>query len=83
MGGWKFRRQQSIGVYIVDFYCPAARLAIELDGAVHDSEKANTYDDRRSAFLASHGVKVVRFVNDDVVRNIDGVLEVIRTSLPN
>jgi very-short-patch-repair endonuclease len=81
LDGWKFRRQHSIDRYIVDFYCPAARLAVEIDGTAHDSVAANVYDDRRSEFLASSGVRVIRFMNDDVIRNLQGVLESIRMEL--
>ena len=54
---------------------------MELDGAAHDSIPANAYDDRRSLFLASCGIRVIRFLNDDVVANLDGVLELLRTEL--
>jgi very-short-patch-repair endonuclease len=79
--GWKFRRQHSIGPFIVDFYCPSARLAIELDGAAHDSAPASSYDDSRSEYLRGKNVRVIRFVNDDVKQNLEGVLHVIRLEL--
>ena len=79
--GWKFRRQHSIGPLIVDFYCPSARLAVELDGIAHDSESAWRYDHRRSEYLRGKEVRVIRFVNNDVIRNLEGVLHVIRTEL--
>ncbi len=79
--GWKFRRQHSIGPFVVDFYCPSARLAIELDGIAHDSESAWWYDHRRSEYLRGKGVRVIRFVNNDVIWNLEGVLHVIRTEL--
>jgi very-short-patch-repair endonuclease len=79
--GWKFRRQHSIGPFIVDFYCPAGRLAIELDGAAHDSTSASSYDHKRSGYLRDKGVHVVRFVNDDVIQNLEGVLHMIRMEL--
>ena len=72
--GRKFRRQHSIGLYILDFYCPAQRLAVELDGAAHDHENARHYDARRTAFLASLGITVLRFENRDVFENAEGVL---------
>jgi len=79
--GWKFRRQHSIGPFVVDFYCPSARLAIELDGAAHDSDSAGRYDERRSQYLRRNGIVVVRFMNEDVLKNLEGVLAAIRECL--
>ena len=76
---WKFRRQHPIGDRIADFACPAAKLAIELDGGQH-AERAAA-DDRRTAELAGHGYRVIRFWNGDVIDNLDGVLEMIRQAL--
>jgi very-short-patch-repair endonuclease len=72
--GRKFRRQHSVGPYVLDFYCPSERLAVELDGAAHDHELAWRRDVLRTTYLASTGVRVIRFENDDVVRNPEGVL---------
>jgi len=69
-----FRRQRPIGSYIVDFYCAEARLVVELDGATHDSDSAQQYDEMRTAFFESLGLCVIRFSNDDVLRNLEGVL---------
>jgi very-short-patch-repair endonuclease len=69
--GAKFRRQQLIGSRIVDFYCSAARLVVEVDGHTHDADS----DHRKDAWLLhKHGIHTVRFTNDDVMRNLDGVL---------
>jgi len=69
--GYKFRRQHSIGKYIVDFYCLEKRLIIELDGSQHiDSE----YDKERDKYLNSLGFKVLRFWDNDVDNNLEGVL---------
>jgi very-short-patch-repair endonuclease len=76
---WKFRRQHPIGHRIVDFACPARKLAIELDGGQHAS--AEEADARRSAELAQHGYRVIRFWNTDVLDNIDGVLDAIARGL--
>jgi len=78
LAGRKFRRQHSLGRYIVDFYCPAERLALELDGAAHDSEQAWGRDETRTAYLQSLGVRVIRFENRDVIENLEGVLALIR-----
>ncbi|OGZ33977.1 MAG: hypothetical protein A2Y98_00720 [Candidatus Portnoybacteria bacterium RBG_19FT_COMBO_36_7] len=69
--GYKFRRQHSIGKYIVDFYCPKKRLIIEIDGSQHiDSE----YDKKRDGYLENLDFKVLRFWDNDVNNNLDGVL---------
>jgi very-short-patch-repair endonuclease len=75
--GRKFRRQQSIGSYVVDYYCPAEKLVVELDGAAHDSPEAARYDEERAAFLSAAGVLVLRIENRHLVENPDGVLALI------
>jgi very-short-patch-repair endonuclease len=70
----KFRRQHSMGAYVLDFYCPAESLAVELDGSAHDTAAANERDERRDAFLASLGIEVLRFENRSVLENLEGVL---------
>ena len=72
--GRKFRRQHSIGNYVVDFYCPAEKLVIELDGAPHDTEQGYQRDAQRDAWLVTVGVSVLRFENRDVLNNMEGVL---------
>lgn len=74
LSGRKFRRQHSVGRYILDFYCPAERLAIELDGAVHDSEAAQLHDAERDLFLRHCGIRVLRFENKWVFLQPDEVL---------
>ena len=69
--GLKFRRQVPIGSFIVDFFCPEHRLVVELDGSQHGETAA--YDERRSAWLRDRGYKVVRFWNDDALRDLGGV----------
>lgn len=71
----KFRRQVPIGHYIVDFYCHAHKLVIELDGSQHIENKE--YDDIRTEFLSQQGIQVIRFWNNDVITNLEGVLSVI------
>jgi|SRR4051812_14848341 very-short-patch-repair endonuclease len=73
----RFRRQQPIGPYIVDFFCPSAKLIVELDGSQHGSDKAVVYDEGRSRFLESKGYRVLRFWNTEVMKDRDFVAEVI------
>ena len=77
LAGDKFRRQQVIHPYIVDFLCPAKALVIEVDGDTHEADA----DARRDAILASKGFRVLRFTNADVMTNMAGVLEVIASTV--
>ena len=80
MLGWKFKRQQSIGKYIVDFVCFEAKLVIELDGGQHaDAARA---DQARDSCLRSQGFRIVRFWNNEVLGNTEGVLARIADLLP-
>jgi len=73
----KFRRQHSIGNYIVDFFCYEENLIIELDGAPHLTPNGEEYDERRTDFLESHGFTVLRFKNKMVFENLSSVLQEI------
>jgi very-short-patch-repair endonuclease len=75
----RFRRQHPIGPYIADLACPAKKLVIELDGGQH-AEQADR-DEARTIDLAKRGYRVVRFWNNDVLSNIDGVIETILLEL--
>ena len=75
--GRKFRRQHSFNYYILDFYCPEKMLAIELDGSPHDTNKGYIADQKRTQYLQSQGIKVLRFENKDVIKNLEGVLQEI------
>ena len=75
--GRKFRRQHSIGNYIIDFYCPSEKLAIELDGTFHFTPEGSDYDEKRDAYLNSLGIKVIRFENNELF-HLDQVLEHIK-----
>jgi len=77
--GWKFRRQHEINRYIVDFVCPDASLIVELDGGQPGDQLI--YDVRRTLELEAMGYKVLRFWNNDVLKNVEGVLEVILEAL--
>jgi very-short-patch-repair endonuclease len=77
LNGLKFRRQHPIGPFILDFYSAAAKLAVEVDGAVHDAPEQAAHDRRRTAWLAERGVHVIRLRATDVRDHLDGVLEFI------
>ena len=79
--GKKFRRQYGVGSYSLDFYCPELRLGIELDGATHDNPVAYTHDQKRTEFIRSQNIKIIRFQNNDVLNNLNGVVEEIKKHL--
>ncbi len=78
-GGFKFRRQFPIGRYIVDFACPERKLIVEVDGGQH-SEQIN-YDTDRTRWLESQGFRVLRFWNNEIQTNLEGVKETIYNAL--
>jgi very-short-patch-repair endonuclease len=75
VAGLRFRRQQPIGPYIVDFYCPAAKLIVELDGGQHGETRRREYDELRTRWLQGNGYRVLRFSNGDFLRDRDAVLD--------
>jgi very-short-patch-repair endonuclease len=75
--GRKFRRQHSIGNYILDFYCPSEKIAIELDGQLHFHAAAEQFDTERDQALQELDIKVLRFENKDVFDHLDAVLQEI------
>lgn len=77
----KFRRQHGIGKYVVDFYCPEVKLAVEVDGESHYHQHGRKHDERRTEFLNSLDIKVVRFTNDQILYELDGVLIVLEKEL--
>ena len=81
MSGFKFRRQFSVERYIVDFYCPKARLAIEVDGASHESPGAMAYDQMRQAEIEAHGIRFLRFTDDEVFGGAEDVLRRIAEAI--
>jgi len=70
--GVKFRRQHSFGEYIADFYCPEKRLVVEVDGSQHMEQEK--YDTERTKFFESFGLKILRFWNNEINANVDGVM---------
>ena len=75
----KFRRQHPIAPYIVDFFCEECSLIVELDGGQHTPEA----DQKRSELLINRGYKILRFWNQDVIVNIEGILQTIEQALPS
>lgn len=78
--GRKFVRQHSVGNYILDFYCPSEKLAVELDGTRHFSSLGAAKDRERASFLESRGIRVVRFENKEVFEETERLLDVIRAN---
>src|SRR5258708_16992694 len=76
--GLGFRRQVPIRNYIADFVCMSAKLIVELDGESHDFEERQRADQTRDAFFAAEGFHVLRFANEQVMSNLEGVVEAIR-----
>ncbi|MCF7812808.1 endonuclease domain-containing protein [Candidatus Gracilibacteria bacterium] len=75
--GFQFYRQKPIGSYIVDFFCPSAKLVIEIDGSQHFEKRNEEQDKKRDMYLESLGLKVLRFNNLDICQNIDGAVQVV------
>jgi len=82
LGGYKFRRQFGFGKFIVDFYCPAVKLAIEIDGDSHFNDTAAEYDKNRQQMIESLGIKFLRFTNLDIRDSMDAVVQKIAENLP-
>jgi very-short-patch-repair endonuclease len=76
-----FNRQKPIGQYIVDFYCHKYGLVVEIDGDSHYSDIGKEYDEERTSFLKGYGLKVLRFGNNEVMGNIEGVMEEVERVL--
>ena len=81
--GYKFRRQYSVGPYSIDFYCPAAKLAIEIDGDSHFYPVEQRYDSQRQRYIESFGIRCLRFTNSEIYENLEGVLETVARVLQN
>ena len=79
--GVKFKRQHSIGGYILDFYCSEKKLIVELDGEIHNTKEAREYDAVRNKYFESLGYKTLRFLNREVEENIEKVLDKIEKNI--
>ena len=80
LDGRKFRRHHSVANFILDFYCPAESLSIELDGEIHYNQTQAEYDRERDLFLNAKGIKVIRFENKIVFQNPHGLLQAIKNN---
>jgi very-short-patch-repair endonuclease len=81
--GLGFRRQVPIQNYIADFICMSAKIVVELDGESHDFEERQNADQNRDSFFVSEGFQVLRFTNEQVMSNLEGVVETIRQTGAN
>ena len=81
IAGHKFRRQYSVGPYILDFYCPEKKLAIEVDGGGHFTEEGMAYDRVRESVIEQFGIRFLRFTNVDIRKNLYDVLTTIDETL--
>ncbi|MFO7658769.1 MAG: endonuclease domain-containing protein [Bacteroidales bacterium] len=75
--GLKFRRQHPLDIFIADFYCHEKRLVIEVDGKNHDSDNIREYDQSRTSELENSGIKVIRFLNEEIIEDLNMVMEKI------
>ena len=79
--GLKFRRQHPINRFIVDFYCVKIKLVIEVDGNIHELPENKVYDIGRSQILNDFGIKVIRFTNEEIIKDIEKVIKKIETNV--
>lgn len=77
--GVKFRRQHPVDMYILDFYAPDIKLAIELDGSTHNIKENREYDNDRKEYLKSKGIEILRFWNSEMEKNLESVLNKIKS----
>ena len=83
LDGKKFRRQHSIGKYVLDFYCPSEKLAIEFDGQGHFEGPQCQYDEKRDLFIKNYGIKILRFENKLIFESPEKILEKIKFNFAN
>jgi very-short-patch-repair endonuclease len=79
---YRVLRQRAIAYFIVDFYCSKLKLVIEVDGAQHFTDEGIAYDDKRTEILEGYGLKVIRFSNDEILNNFEGVCWIINQEIP-
>ena len=81
LAGFKFRRQHALGRYIADFYCARARLVVEIDGAIHQDPDRRLEDSVREEEISSRGLSIVRFTNDEVLKQTENVLQRLQAQI--
>jgi very-short-patch-repair endonuclease len=81
LNGLKFRRQHLVDKYVLDFYCHECKLAVEIDGGIHDEKMNRLYDAARTTDLNDAGINVIRFRNEEVMDDVDGVIKKIAEQL--
>ena len=79
--GLKIRRQYSIAQFVLDFYCPEKRFAIEIDGKIHNKKDVKNHDENRDGFINGFNIKIIRIKNEIVMHNIDEVPEYIKNKI--
>ena len=77
----RFHRQRPIGPYVVDFFCPATALIVELDGDIHDREMQLQHDEQRTHYLERHGFRIIRFRSKDVFESFEGICAEIENAI--
>lgn len=75
--GVKFRRQYSVGGFVIDFYCPKLKIAIELYGSVHRTQSSKDYDDYREKYLSAGGIKMIKVWNNQIINNPNVIISCI------
>jgi len=75
LGGYRFLRQYAINRYIADFYCSKVKVVVEVDGRIHDSEDKKEYDKIREEIIKMHGIRIIRFTNDEIMNDLEDVLK--------
>ena len=83
LGGYKFRRQQIVEGFIVDFFCEKAKLVVEVDGGVHNTEEQKKIDEHRRAVFKLRGLVEIRFKNEEILMNLGSVLQSINKTVNN
>ncbi|GBR76076.1 hypothetical protein NO2_0684 [Candidatus Termititenax persephonae] len=81
--GLRFRRQYGVKAFVLDFYCPARKLAVEVDGGVHQTDRQSALDKDRQRIIENLGIKFLRFTNGQIKHNLTAVLKSIKDSLSN
>lgn len=79
--GQKFRRQYSVDSYVIDFYCPSLKLAIEIDGEIHEKEDQKKYDAERQKHIEQFGIRFLRIKNEEVINDMDKVMKNVEDTI--